>query len=403
VASAFERPPILEHGAMRLFGELARQAPLVVRQLRRNPRRTALTFFGLVIAFFLYTSLESLLYTMSHVVSGASRDALLFVRPIDPDYWRATLPASYADAIEDLPGVVAASPVRFHFGSGREEGSFVVAMGVEPDAYLKMGIPDGVTGSELRAFLTEREAALVGARLLADNGWKLGERVTIRGRARMPDVSFAIRGDIARDDRLGRVAMVRLDYLEELLGGAGRASYVQVRAADAGVAAAVADAIDQRFANYTMPTETVTEKAHIAPFIASLSDARDGLRIVGYLALAVTLLVVANSVAVGVRERTREIGTLRAVGYGRGRVVGLVIGEALLVAVAGGTLGALAAYWLFSTGVVTIPGAGFGFRSDASVVVRAALLSLPLGLLAGAQPAWSAVRMTISDALRYTE
>jgi putative ABC transport system permease protein len=117
----------------------------------------------------------------------------------------------------------------------------------------------------------------------------------------------------------------------------------------------------------------------------------------------VTLLVVANSVAVGVRERTREIGTLRAVGYGRARVMGLVIGEALLVAVAGGSLGALAAYWLFSTGWVEIPGAGFGFRSDASVVARAALLSVPLGLLAGAQPAWSAVRMTISEALRYTE
>ena len=81
-----------------------------------------------------------------------------------------------------------------------------------------------------------------------------------------------------------------------------------MRARDAGIAPAVADAIDRRFANYTMPTETVTEKAHVAPFIASLSDARDGLRLVGYLALAVTLLVVANSVAVGVRERTREIG-----------------------------------------------------------------------------------------------
>ena len=388
---------------MKLIVEIARQAPFVARQLRRSPRRTALTFFGLVIAFFLFTSLESLLYTMSNVVSGASRDALLFVRPSDPNYWRATLPASYADAIEDLPGVVAASPVRFHFGSGREEGSYVFAMGIEPDAYLKIGMPDGVTGAELRAFLTEREAALVGGRLLEDQGWKIGNRVTIRGRGRMPDLSFTIRGDIARDDRLGRVAIVRLDYLEEVLGAKGRASYIQVLASDAGIAPAVADAIDQRFANYTMPTETVTEKAHLAPFIASLSDAREGLRIVGYLALGVTLLVVANSVAVGVRERTREIGTLRAMGYGRGRVVSLVLAEALAVAVVGGTFGALAAYAMFSTGHVEIPGAGFAYRSDVSVVVRAALLSIPLGLVAGAQPAWSAVRMTISDALRYTE
>jgi hypothetical protein len=71
---------------------------------------------------------------MSNVVSGASRDALLFTRAADPDYWRPKLPASYADAIEKLPGVVAASTVRFYFGSGREEGSFAVAMGIEPDA-----------------------------------------------------------------------------------------------------------------------------------------------------------------------------------------------------------------------------------------------------------------------------
>jgi putative ABC transport system permease protein len=386
-----------------LSQEIARQAPLVARQLRRSPRRTALTFLGLVIAFFLFTSLESLLYTMSNIVSGTSRDALLFARAADPDYWRSKLPASYAAAIAELPGVVAASPVRMLFGAGREEGSFAVAMGVEPDAYLKLGIPDGVTGSELHALLTERDAGLVGERMLESNQWKVGDRVTIGGRVRQPDFTFTIRGDIARGDRLDRVAVVRLDYLDEVLGGGGNVTFIQVRARDAGIAPAVADAIDRRFANYTMPTETVTEKAHVAPFIASLSDARDGLRIVGYLALAVTLLVVANSVAVGVRERTREIGALRAMGYGRGRVMTLVLAEALVVAVAGGVVGALAAWALFAAGSVQVPGVGFLFRSDASVVLRAALLSVPLGLAAGAQPAWSAVRMTISDALRYSE
>jgi putative ABC transport system permease protein len=385
------------------LAEIARQAPLVARQLRRSPRRTTLTFLGLVVSFFLFTSLESLLYTMSNVVSGASRDALLFTRAADPDYWRATVPKTYAEAIEELPGVVAASPVRFFFGTGREAGSYAVAMGIEPDAHLKLGIPDGVTAEELHALFVERDAALVGARLLEQNGWKVGDRVTIGGRQRAPDLSFTIRGDIARGDRLERVAVVRLDYLEDVQGGGGRVSFIQVRARDAAIAPVVADAIDQLFANYTTPTETVTEKAHIAPFIASLSDARDALRVIGYLALGVTLLVVANSVAVGVRERTREIGTLRALGYGRARVMSLVLAEALVVAVVGGALGALLAYALFAGGRVDVPGAGFAYRSDVAVVVRSALLSIPLGLLAGAQPAWSAVRMSISDALRWSE
>lgn len=388
---------------MSAWRELARQAPLVARQLRRSPRRTALTFLGLVIAFFLFTSLESLLYTMSVVIRGSASDALLFVQPADRSgRWLPELPSRYAPAIEQLPGALAAAPVRFHFGAGVREGSFAVAMGVELDAYRKLGLPEGVTPLELAALRAERDAALVGERLLDDNGWRIGDRVTIGGR-RTPAVSFVIRGDIARGDRLGRLAVVRLDYLEEVLGGAGLVNYVQVRARDAALAPALADAIDARFAHHTVPTETVTERAHTAPFVASLSDAMNGLRIVGYLALAVTLLVVANSVAIGVRERTREIGTLRAVGYGRGRVVGLVLAEALVVAVAGGLTGAALAWAVFASGRVEIPGAGFAFGTDASVLLRAALLSIPLGALAGVPPAWSAVRMSITDALRYSE
>jgi putative ABC transport system permease protein len=104
-----------------------------------------------------------------------------------------------------------------------------------------------------------------------------------------------------------------------------------------------------------------------------------------------------------VRERTREIGTLRALGYGRSRVVGLVLAEALCVSVVGGVVGAACAWALFASGGLQLPGAPFPFATNGSVVGRAALWSLPLGALAGLQPAWSAVRMTITDALRYSE
>jgi putative ABC transport system permease protein len=329
---------------------------------------------------------------------------MLFVRPDEGGgHWRATLPGHYTQAVETVPGVEAASPVRFHFGAGQREGSFAVAMGIEPDAHLKMGVPLGVTGDELRALLSERDAALVGERLLEDNGWRVGDTVTIGGRGPAPDFTFTIRGDIARGDRLDRVAVVRLDYLEKVVGGEGLVTYIQVRTADASTAPAVADAIDRRMAHHSPATETITERAHLAPFVASLSDAMNGLRLVGILALLVTLLVVANSVAIGVRERTREIGTLRAVGFGRRRVLGLVLSEAIIVAVCGGVAGAAAAWAFFASGQVEIPGVGFEFTTDPSVVLRAALLSIPLGALAGAQPAWSAVHMTITDALRFEE
>ena len=388
----------------RFADELARSVPLLLRQLRRSPRRTALTFLGLAIAFFLFTSLESVLYTMGLVVRGASSDALLFMRPKEREgHWLPRLPTRYAEGLESVPGVLAASPVRFHVGAGPREGSYAVAMGIEPDAHLKMGVPAGVSGDELRAFLQNRRGALVGESLLEDTGWKVGDRVTLGGRGREGGLDFEIVGDIERGDRLDRVAVVALDYLEDVMGGAGRVTYIQIRARDALTAPAVADALDARFASAAIATETVTEKAHLAPFVAGLADAMAGLRLVGALALGVTLLVVANSVAIGVRERTREIGTLRALGFGRGRVLALVLGEAVIVAVAGGAVGAVAAWAVFASGGVAIPGAGFAFATDTSVVLRSALLAVPLGLLAGAQPGWSAVRMNITTALRHSD
>ena len=139
----------------------------------------------------------------------------------------------------------------------------------------------------------------------------------------------------------------------------------------------------------------------MATVLSNLSSVLVALRAIGGLTLLVTILVVANSVAMSIRERTVEIGTLRAVGYGRGRVLALVLTEVLAVAVLGGALGAFAAFGAFEGGLIRLPeGLGIRLVSDTSVVLRAALLSVPVGLLAAAQPAWSALRRPIAEALR---
>lgn len=376
-----------------------------LRQLARSPRRTLLTFSGLVVSFFLYTALESVLYTLENVVSRTASETGIFSRARGRGgFFRASLPARYVESVREVEGVVAASPVRFYFGQGREQGSFAVALGVEPDSYLRVRDLAGVGPAQARAFRDDRSGALVGSNLLASNGWRVGDRVTMRGVARQPSLDFTIRGAIESEDRLGRVALVHLDYLEDVIGGAGRVSFIQARVVSPGLAAVAARAIDDRFANFAVPTETTTERAHLATVLSNLSGVLAALRAVGGLTLAITVLVVGNSVAMSIRERTVEIGTLRAVGYGRGRVLGLVLSEAILVAAAGGALGALAAYAALEGGLIQLPARiGFALRSDPSVVLRAAALAVPVGLLAGLQPAWSAVRRPIHDALRAAE
>ena len=203
---------------------------------------------------------------------------------------------------------------------------------------------------------------------------------------------------------MSRAVVAHIDYLAQVTGGQGRAAFIQARVAHPSLALAIARSLDERFANFSVPTRTQSERSHVAGILSNLSDVLVGLRAIGYLALAVTVLVVANAVAMGVRERTVEIGTLRALGFGRSRVMGLVVGEAVLLALAGGLTGALAAYALFENGWITVPRMPeLALRSDVSVLVRAALLSLPVGMMAGLVPALTAVRRPITESLRWAD
>ncbi|MFI5366660.1 MAG: ABC transporter permease, partial [Candidatus Binatia bacterium] len=380
---------------MTLLGDARGHLLLVGRQLWRSPRRTVLTFIGLLIAFFLYTSLESVLSALRGVLAQTSSETIIFLRPRNAmNFLTAELPRRYTAAVREMDGVVAATPMRFYFAKGRNDGTFVVALAVEVDSFMRTYRPTSVSEAELRATAAEPSAALVGRQVLEANQWHVGDRVTLRAIADMPALDLHIVGDIDGTDRLGGVVVFNLAYLDRLIGAEGWTTFIQARIQRPELAASIARALDERFASYSVPTETRTEKAHMTSVVAGFAEVLNGLQAVGLVTLFVTLLVVANAVAMSVRERTVEIGTLRALGFGRARVMGLIIGESILVSILGGLAGTAAAYLLFASGILQLPGgASMRLAADLTVLVRAAALSVPLGAIAGLQPAWSAVRI----------
>jgi len=376
---------------------------VVVRQVSRNPRRTALTFLGLVVSFFLYASLQSILDTLDGLLGQSARDTVLVLRPRNEGgLSRAALPRSYSARLRDVPGIVAASPVRFHLGQGRKEGSAALVLGVEAEPFLDIYRPPSLSGAELEALRENRDAAIVGRALLEENDWEVGDRITIRPFGAGPSLQLQLVGDVALDDRLGRMIVADIDYVEGVIGGAGNTNFIQARIERAAYAAAIARQIDESFANLTVPTETTTEKAHMSTVLASLSDAFGALKAIGYLTLAVTVLIVGNSVSMSIRERTVEIATLRALGFGRGWISALVLGEVLLVSLGGALTGAGVAFALFrSSAIAGLQELQLPVVLSGAVFVQVGLLSLPVGGLAAAQPLWSALRKPIAVALRH--
>jgi putative ABC transport system permease protein len=277
----------------------------------------------------------------------------------------------------------------------------VAALGIDIENFFGIHRPASLTDDELRQLRGERTAAVAGRPVLDANGWKVGEKITLRplGGVGAPLLVHLV-GDVAGDDRLGTAVLVNIDYLEDVMGDAGRTTFIQARIERADLAGSLSQRIDEVFTNFSVPTTTTSEKAHMANVLTSLSEAFGALRAIGYLTLAVTILVVGNAVSMSIRERTVEIGTLRALGFSKSWIFGMVMGEAVLVSMLGSIVGTLASFALLTV-LQEQRGFEVGMVLQGTILFQVIPLSIPVGVLASLQPVVAAVRMPIADALRY--
>jgi putative ABC transport system permease protein len=123
---------------------------------------------------------------------------------------------------------------------------------------------------------------------------------------------------------------------------------------------------------------------------------------IGLLAMLVGGIVVANTMMMSIYERTREIGTLRALGWRKGRILSQIVEESLLLCLIAGFLGSFLGILLMQL-ISSIPGFGGMLAADWStgIFINAIILTLIVGLIAGAYPAWRASRLQPVEALRY--
>ena len=153
------------------------------------------------------------------------------------------------------------------------------------------------------------------------------------------------------------------------------------------------------FANSSAETKTTTEKGFVEGFANQVGDIGAIMIAILVAVLFTMMLVAANTMAQSVRERTSEVGVLKTLGFSSTSILLLVLGEALLITVIGGGLGLLVA-WLFvqqgdpTGGMLPI------FMLPSRDIVAGAVLMIALGLAAGALPAFNAMQLKITDALR---
>jgi putative ABC transport system permease protein len=377
---------------------------LISSNLKRRKLRTALTLLSIVVAFILYGYLGAIARAMDQGVSLAGADRLIVRHRVS---LTQPLPESYQRRILSVPGIQAAAHASWFGGIYQDPRNFFAQMAIIPGEYLDL-YPEFILPAEQRLdFIRTRTGAIAGRRLAQKYGWKIGDRIPIQATVWVRENGettweFDLVGiyDGAEQGTDTTNFYFQYDYLDEARAfGHGLVGWYMVRVQDPDHAAGAAGLIDAEFANSPQETKTETEGAFLRGWAQQIGDITTIMTAILSAVFFTILLVTGNTMAQSVRERTEELGVLKAMGFSNLLTLVLVLAESCLLALIGGAAGLAIAWFLISSGDPT-GGALPMFFFPRQNLFWGILIALALGLAAGWLPAQQAMRLHIAEALR---
>ena len=240
----------------------------------------------------------------------------------------------------------------------------------------------------------------MGEKVARAYGWRIGQAVTLQ---KLGNISFTVRGIFrAPGSSLENAILVDLDYLQFATNQTGKMTLLLVKVSDPARSGAVAERIDALFSSSASPTKTTPERSFIASAISGVTGIVEFSRWLGYVALGIILVGVGNSLAMTIRDRTREFAILKTLGFRRPQVLRLVIFEAVLSSLLGGALGAGLAWLAVNRSNLSLSVEGFTIAPHVTLELAlwAVALAGVLGTVAAVLPAINASRLKIVQALR---
>jgi len=379
---------------------------LVARNAFRARLRTALTVLGLVIALVAFGLLQTVVQAWYAGADAASPTRLVTRNSISLVF---PLPIYYRDRIRAIDGVRAVATSNWFGGIWRDEKSFFAQFAVDSAQYFAMYPEFLFQPEEWADYLRDRRGAAVGRQLADLYGFKVGDRVPIRGTIYPGSHEFTVRAiyDGRDEGTITRQFYFHYDYLNEYLKqrfprGANNVGVFVVDVDDPSKVVDVAQAIDKEFANSLAETLTETEKAFQLSFVAMVETIIRVISGVSYIVIVIILAVAANTMAMTARERLSEYATLKALGFGPAFVARLILAESLFIALLGGALAVLLTPPI-ATGFFRAIGRTLfvRFEVEPTTMLLQATAAVGVGLLAALVPMVRSSRVRIVDGLRH--
>jgi len=381
-----------------------RYLPLILKNCWRNRRRTVLTIASIGVSMCLLGVMIAMFHAL--YLSDATPEQALRLVTRNRISLTVAIPESYGSRIKQVPGVRDYLINDWFGGTYIDQKHFFAHMAVDTGKlfaiYQELRIPE----DQRRAFERERTACVVGRDLADKYNFKLGDRIHLVGDIYPGDFEFTVRG-IFDSPMPSQVMYISREYLEQSLPEArrGDAGTFVILLDSPASATRVAETIDNEFHNSTAQTKTESEQAYLLGFASLLGNVKVFLIGISAAVMFTILLVSANTMAMSVRERVREVGVLKTLGFTPATILSLILGEAVAISLVGGTIGFLLSMMLTS-GVGKSPAGMFLPRVPTfqpAVAAACILTAGAIGLLSSLVPAMGASRMSIVEALRSTD
>ncbi len=374
-------------------------ALLVLKNLTRNRRRTALTVLSIAVSLFIFAALASVPVVANQILSDSASSVRIACH--NQAGLAYSLPEAYKQRIEATPHVVAVVPESWFGGIYHDVSDQFPNLAVDPEDVAVMWPDWGISPEGLDQFKRLRTACLVGPATMKRFNWHLGQQIMLRGTLYPFDVTLTIVGYLG-GKAPPNFLIFRRDYLEEAAGRPGFVDNFWVRVDQPSSVPRVIAALDEGFANSSAETLSESEASFIGGFTANFRIFFQLAEILGLIVVVTIGLVAANTAAMSIRERRTEIAVLRSIGFTARTIIALLLAESTIIAIVGGALGCSAAYIvlrLYAVGSLAT-GPLTNIQISPAIAVETMVLAALLGVLSAIVPAWSAVRHNIVDALR---
>jgi putative ABC transport system permease protein len=375
----------------------------VTKSAFRNKRRSVLTVLSIMFSLLLLTLMVTVAEHF-YVDQGSEQSAQRLIMRHHVSLTES-LPIAYRSMIRSTRGVVAVAPTQWFGGLYIDEkpDHFFAQFGTDPNEIFNVMTDFKIPPDQLAAWQHDQAGVVVDSDLAKKYGWKIGDRIVLKGTIFPVNLELTIRG-IFTAPQPSITAYFNEKYVDEAVSWQkDKTGTFNILADSPANVPKIASELDAKFRNSPYPTKTESEKAFQLSFISSLGNVKAFILSICFAVVFATLLVSANTMAMSIRERTREVAVLKTIGFTRPTILGLYIGEAVTVALIGGILGSI-----FAAGLVALlakaPGAGFfflGMTVKPATIGLAMVVAACVGFLSAIVPAYHAAKVDIVEGLRY--